>query len=355
MRAGTAIAVAGLAALAPAAAQAKSATKSVTMGTPLSAQSKFGKLSSDVNDFFPHGVKIHVGDKVKFLPTGFHTVNFPPPGQGPQPLVAPNGKILGVNDAAGVPFWFNGQDNLQFNPALFAQLYGKKVTFKPSQGLESGLPLAQHPQPFVVTFKKAGRYTYFCNLHPGMKGTVTVVKKSKKVPSAKADRKTVSRAIAADLKVAKQLSKIKPPPKQVSVGNSGAHGVEYFGMLPGTLTVSPGTTVSFHMSRLSFEDHTATFGPGNPETEPQSYLGQIAASFQGASLDQRGVYPSEPPGSTALYTSSLHGNGFWNTGVMDASSATPLPSSGTVTFTQPGKYSYYCVIHPFMHGVINVQ
>ena len=33
------------------------------------------------------------------------------------------------------------------------------------------------------------------------------------------------------------------------------------------------------MSAKTYEVHTATFGPGNPETEPTSYLGDLAAHF----------------------------------------------------------------------------
>ena len=85
------------------------------------------------------------------------------------------------------------------------------------------------------------------------------------------------------------------------------------------------------------------------------YLGQIAASFQGASLDQRGVYPSEPPSTTATLTPLLHGNGFWNSGLMDTSAATPLPGNNTVKFGAPGTYTYYCLVHPFMKGEVVVQ
>jgi plastocyanin len=352
-RAGLAIVATGLVVLTPAAAQAK--TKSVTMGLPLASQSTFQHAGSDVNDFFPHGVRIHAGDKVRFVPTGFHTVNFPAKGQDPDSLVAPAGKISGINDAAGQPFWFDGQDNLQFNPALGAGLFGKHVTLNAAKGLQSGAPFSNAPQPFTVKFKKAGKYTYFCNIHPGMKGTVTVVKKGKRIPTAAQDRKTVKAALKRDLKVANKLPKANIPAGTISVGNAGPHGVEYYGMLPATLTVPVGTTLNFHLGTVSVDVHTATFGLGNPETEPTSYLGQISASFQGTNLDQRGIYPSEAPGTTATLTSTLHGNGFWNSGVMDNSSASPLPSSNKVTFGAPGTYNYYCMIHPFMHGVINVQ
>ena len=51
----------------------------------------------------------------------------------------------------------------------------------------------------------------------------------------------------------------------------------------------------------------------------------------------------------------MHGNGFWNSGVLDADSATPLPESSSVKFDTPGTYKYYCLIHPFMVGTVTVQ
>jgi plastocyanin len=107
------------------------------------------------------------------------------------------------------------------------------------------------------------------------------------------------------------------------------------------------------MSKGSYEAHTATFGPGTPGAEPQSYLGQIAASFEGAPvLDPRGVYPSDVTPQTL--TPALHGNGFWNSGVLDKASGTPLPDSASVTFGAAGTYTYYCMIHPFMRGTVTV-
>ena len=74
-------------------------------------------------------------------------------------------------------------------------------------------------------------------------------------------------------------------------------------------------------------------------------------------IDPRGVYPSEPPGSAAAtLTPLLHGNGFWNSGVLDASSATPQPGeANSVTFGPPGKYDFYCLIHPFMKATVTAQ
>jgi plastocyanin len=208
-----------------------------------------------------------------------------------------------------------------------------------------------------VRFNKAGRFTYYCNIHPGMKGTVRVVGKHSPVPSARSDAARVKAQVAKALAAAKALpTTTKPPANTVSVGAEGKGGVSYFGMLPDKLTVPAGTTVKFAMANGSSDVHTATFGPGDPD-QKTSYLGAIAASFQGPPVfDARGAYPSEPPGSPPVaITPTLHGNGFWNAGVMDAVAASPLPASGSVTFSTPGTYPFVCLIHTNMKGTITVQ
>jgi plastocyanin len=333
------------------------------MGLPAQSINTFNqKYGSDVNDFFPHGITIRAGDKVKFAPTGFHSLDIPAKGAKPLSLIAQGPAISGVSDAAGTPFWFNGQPQFGFNPALLSSSFGKKFTYTGKKQILSGLPLGNALPPVTVKFSKPGRYTYYCNIHPGMKGVVRVKSRHAKVPSLKANKRAIAKQVKRDTKIAKALvkkSKAHPSASNnsVNVGFAGAHGVELYAMVPGNLTVRAGTALTFHMSRGSFEDHTATFGPGNPETEPASYLGQIAASFQGAQFfDPRAAYPSEAPGSpTPSLSPTFHGNGFWNSGVMDRSAATPLPVDGIVRFDTPGTYNYYCMIHPFMHGTITVK
>ena len=86
---------------------------------------------------------------------------------------------------------------LGFTPALGPPgLYGKKATYTGAKRVESGAPLSQKPKPFTVKFTKAGTFTYYCNIHSGMKGTVKVVSKSHSVPSAKADAKTLKTQVS---------------------------------------------------------------------------------------------------------------------------------------------------------------
>jgi plastocyanin len=354
MRGGACIGAAGLLLLCPVAAEAR--TKTVQIGLPKASQNTFNRAGTDVNDFFPHGVTIHVGDRVRFGATGeFHTVDIPRKGGKPLPLTATTGKtISGVNDAAGNPFWFNGQPQVGFNPALAKGVYGKKLIYT-GKRIESGLPLANNPKPFTVKFTKAGSYTYYCDVHPGMKGTVRVVRLGRRIPSANADRKALKAQLKRDFAIGKTLAKTTPPAGTVDVGAAGAHGVEFYGMFPNNLSVKVGTALTFRMGPGSTEIHTASFGPDDPEAQPPGYLGTIAASFQGSPVfDPRGIYPSEP-GTTAALTPTFHGNGFWNTGLMDTSARTAFPTSGKVTFAAPGTYNYYCLIHPFMHGIVTVQ
>ncbi len=338
----------------PAAAQA--ATKVVSMGAPRAAlkvlQQRYG---SEANDFFPHVTTIHVGDSVRFRLSGFHTVDLPKKGGDPLPFATTGPPQSGIVDAAGAPFWFNGQPQIQFNPALLPSKFGKIAGYSGSKRVTSGLPLAQgRIPPMTVNFTKQGTYDYYCNIHPGMEGTVKVLAASKTLPTRQKVAANLKKQINRDINTAKGLSSATPPAGTVYVGMGGANDVEYFGMVPGTITVPVGTTLKFAMPPKTTETHTATFGPGDPEKDPASYLGQVAAGFAKPVFDNISTYPSDVPGAPVALTPVLHGNGFWNSGAIDQN-ASPLPSSNTVTFGAPGTYTYYCMIHPFMKGTVVVQ
>jgi plastocyanin len=335
---------------------AVAAQKDVSLGPTPTAQKALQPTGSDVNDFFPHEVRIHVGDKVRFVANGFHTVDLPGRRSKKLPLFTPVAQaISGSVDAAGAPFWFNGQPQLGFNRQLLRSAFGKSRNYDGSKGVLSGLPLAQRPKPMTVKFNKAGTFRYFCDVHLGMTGIVRVVSSKASVPSAAADKRTVSRQVASTLATAKTLQSTPAPGNNtVDVGEQGKGNVSFFGFVPSTLSVPSGTRVTFRMN-ASTEVHTATTGPGNPESEPQSYLGQIAKSFEGPVLDPRGAYPSDPPGALAALTPVFHGNGFWNSGSLDKDPTTrTVPPANSVLFAAPGTYQVFCMIHPFMHATVTV-
>jgi plastocyanin len=326
------------------------------MGVPRASQRDFQQRLSDVNDFFPHTVTINVNDTVRFVPSGFHTVNLPARGRGKLPIFAPTGqKVAGSLDAAGAPFFFNGQDALGFNPPLLRSLFGQRRSYTGARAVNSGLPLAERPRPMTVRFARAGTFRYFCDVHLGMTGNVRVLRAGRRVPSAREDRARVRAQVASTLRTARALQRTTSAPANVvNVGLQGRGNVSFFDFVPKRLTVPVGTTVTFRNPARS-EVHTATSGPGNPEREPNSYLGQIVATLESPSPDARVFYPSDPPPGIASLTPTLHGNGFWNTGALDLDRSTPLPSSSAVRFAAPGVYQLWCLIHPFMNGTVTVQ
>ena len=327
-------------------------------GYAASSQKAFQKAFADVNDFFPHGTTIHVGDSIKFVPTGFHTVDIPAKGGKPLGLIAPAGTTSGVNDAAGAPFWFNGQPTLGFTPASARQGSSARRRRTPAPSASSPASRWRRSRSRSRSSSpRPARYTYYCTIHSGMKGTVKVVSKSHSVPSAKADAKTLKAQVDSALSTANALTKTKVAPGNVSIGAAGPRGVESFAMYPATQTVPPGTTIKFSMSAKSYEVHTATFGPGNPETEPTSYLGDLAKHFaEDPVFPSQAVYPSDPPpAGPAALTPTLHGNGFWNSGILDTARRRRCRRRTSVTFAAPGTYTFYCLVHPFMKGTVVVQ
>jgi plastocyanin len=334
---------------------AQAAQKDVSLGPARAASKALQSTGSDVNDFFPHQVTIHAGDTVRFVPNGFHTVDLPGSRKTKLPLFTPTGQPLaGVVDAAGAPFWFNGQKGLAFNPALVKSAFGQRRGYTGATAVLSGLPFANKPKPMTVRFTRAGTYRYFCDVHLGMTGIVRVVGANRSVPSAAADKRTLARQVATTLQTAKALPKsTTPPANTVDIGLQGKGNVSLFAFVPNTLTVARGTAVTFRMGARS-EVHTATIGPGDPEKQPASYLGQLEA-VPPPGIDPRAIFPSDPPGALAALTPTFHGNGFWNSGVVDLDPGTPtVPPRNTVLFAAPGAYQVFCMIHPFMHATVTV-
>jgi plastocyanin len=333
----------------PAAASAR--TKTVIEGAPSSIRHLVPKAflatySPDVNDFFLHKVTINQGDAISFVVNGFHNVDLPGASGKDLPLVTAGAIVTGAKDAAGTPFWFNRRvPALGLNHALLAS--GGGTTYDGSTRVYSGLPLGP-PRPFKVTFTKAGTYKYFCDVHPGMIGYVVVLAKGKPVPSAKQDAAALAKQLSADVAAAKKLAATKVAAGHVSLGVSNANGVELFAMFPATLRVKPGAIVTFSMSKASREVHSATFGP-------KSYLKTLADSFSTPNFLPAATYPSSGMFPVGLASTS-HGNGFANTGLVDADAATPtIPLSGKIKFLQAGTYHYICVVHAFMRGTVIVK
>jgi plastocyanin len=344
-----AIPVAVAALLIPAAA-AQGATKDTFAGTPPTGAIKgVPELVTD-NAFYPKRTVIHKGDRVAFKLLGFHTITIPAKGDKPPELFAlnPAAPVSGVKDAANVDFWFNGRPSIGINP-LAAGPAGGKV-YNGSKLVGSGLPGDGPPKPYKIRFTKKGTFAYYCALHPGMKGTIVVKAKKAKIATKKQDAKRIKAQAKAASKLAKKLvaGQGVPSGPTVKAGND-KQGIAAIAFFPGTKTVKVGEQVTFTIADKSTETHNVAFAP-------QAYAQELAQSFLGpAGIDPRTVYPSQPPGTPLVVDGTAHGNGFVNTGMLDSVKATPLPKSAVVSFSKPGTYDYYCIVHGAeMKGKITV-
>jgi plastocyanin len=331
------------------AAAAQAATKDVYAGTPPKGVLKGVPPVAFDNAFYPKRIAINKGDRIAFNIAGFHNVLFVPKRtEAPDLFVAnPAAPVAGAKDPAGADFWFNGQPSIAPNPQVIAPV-GPKVV-DGSQLVGSGLP--QGPaKPYKLRFPKTGTYTFLCSVHPGMKMTVTVKGARADVPSRKQDARRVQRQARKAAKLAKKLldGDGTPGGRVVRAGNDRGT-LATLAFFPERTTVKVGESVRFEMSRRTTEIHNVAFGPAD-------FVAGLAQTFLGPQgLDPVTVYASEPPGAALSHDGANHGNGYLNTGILDRDGASPMPGNATVTFTKPGTYTYYCVVHGAeMKGVIRV-
>ncbi|HYM57605.1 MAG TPA: hypothetical protein VES79_06540 [Solirubrobacteraceae bacterium] len=341
--------------LVPAGAQA--ATKNIVAGPPVSKPPKGVPQDADTNAFYRKNVTIHVGDKVRWAINGFHTVTFPAKGTKAPPFISPDPttKISGVNDAAGAPFWFNGQNRLILDPQGAFPVGGK--SYDGTKPASAGAPLSEgRPKPYTLKFTKAGSFGYVCTIHIGMKGTVKVVAKGRAIPSAAADKKAVKAQFAKTVAQAKRGDKFAGPSGNAVQAGNDTTAVAILRFFPQRKTVPVGTTVTLSMPPTTSEVHTFSFGPA-------AYLKQHSDGFIAPDQSKTPpvlvfnpviAFPSDPPPVLPPYIGTNHGNGFLSTGVLDRDAATPSPGSAQIRFDKAGTYDYICLIHTDMKGQIVV-
>jgi plastocyanin len=351
-------AVSGVFALAGAVAvigagNAQAATKTVFAGPAGTAHGVFGpNAAPEANAFSQKTVTIHVGDSVRWVINGFHTVTFRKAGGGDIPFLVtdPTAKYAGFNDALGAPFWFNGAKQLEASPLGGLPQGGK--TFDGSKVTGSGIPQGATIPPYVLKFTKTGTFNYECVIHPGMDAKVKVVGRATPIPSAKADAAAQAKLLASEAKTAKALLKYTPPANTVTGGHDKGQ-IALLKFFPSTLHVAVGTAVKFQVTSKT-EPHTFSFGPA-------AYLTKVAAGIVTPLPNAAGpptlqfsplvAFPSSMPPLPA-YDGTGHGNGFFSTGTLGGDPH--APTTTTVTFSKAGTYNFICLVHPFMHGSIVV-
>jgi plastocyanin len=339
-------------------ATAAAATKTTYAGPPVSKAPPGVPPYADATQFFPATTTVHVGDSVKWAFRGFHSIYFPKAGGKNAGLItADPTRKYNDTDPAGAPYWFNGQTQLIANPAAAFPLGGKTETGAKANG--SGVPQSQK-FTYKLKFTKAGSFTYFCTIHPNMKGTVRVLAKSKAVPSAKADKAANAKQLASTVAELKRNDKRAAAAGSVIEAGRDSNKTSLLNFFPASKTVPAGTTVDFRMSTHTNVIHTISFG-SDAVFAKKGYAEGLSAALlsplPGTGTNGPPVlgmpgpvfFPSDP--GALSFDGTQHG-GFLNAGLLGEK---PLPRDTKVTFPKAGTYNYMCLVHPEMKGTIVVQ
>lgn len=282
------------------------------------------------NAFFPQAIEIGVGDTVTWIFEGFHNVAFLGGGATP-PFAAPEGNKMYFNPVVVLPAGDKSYDGTGYH--------------------NSGVPGPDGQLSYTLTFTKPGRYSYICAIHSGMRGMVIVKDKARGTPAAALKRGraeqaatlAAGRAAFANLHVEHRGTTFVVP----LLGNSQQrYSVLRFTREP--LVVPKGSTVTWTM-RDTFEIHTVTFTSG--EKPPPFVVPEPQASGPPKLL-------LNPRALTPTTTTQYDGTGYVNSGmIFPPGTPAKLPSSFSLTFTTPGRYEYWCLIHADVgqRGTIIVQ
>lgn len=285
-----------------------------------------GPAGIEVLAFAPGVLQVHRGDTVTWSVNGFHDIHFE---EAPAPLVvAPE---------------VDGQPLPQINPAVAFQTIDSGAPYQGGEA-NSGLPLAPEDAIFsLVMDVDPGTYSYFCDVHPGMVGVITVVADDVAVPSpseaAVQGAMELGSTVAAASAAATQLESVPAQPGMVQVGNGDTGRATINQFFPFSSVVNVGDSVTFSIPASSVEPHTISWPPvRGQDVVPQEVEGGPPILLLGPT-----IAPMTESGASV--------------GVDDAFSSGLLEpgQSFMLTFSEPGVYPFVCNIHPGMSGVIVVE
>lgn len=310
-----------------------------------------------IDAFMPKNVTLNVGDTVVFTKKTVepHTVTINPPNPLPAPfLPAPDGRL------EGNPALFFSDPPSQIPPAAPGSPTLWEASVNGTQLVHSGF--LQGPSDVVkIAFLKAGTYQYVCEIHPTMKGTITVNASGKKYAKSAADyQKDAADQLSKQKSTGKTFRESIKIPAPASEGGNRNHTVyagagdatnsnDFYGFIGGeNLAVKVGDKVTWTLEKNDpGVPHTVTFlsGAAQPELvvpEPQPN-GPPKLVVNPLAL-------APAPAQPAPYA----GTGYVNSGLMLTGS--PGPQAFSLTFSKPGTYKYLCILHDpnGMNGTITV-
>lgn len=268
--------------------------------------------------FLPASVTVKQGATVRWTAPGPepHTITFLPKGQTPPTPDKPENAALREKTVSGA---YDGTQTL-----------GTTI-----------IPTGPDPVAFDVSFPKAGEFTYYCIIHPGMQGEVKVVADEANAESQedideRADdeqeqwlvKGRAAKEKLVDAPVKKTANGDGTTTWTIEMGANGDH-VAVLAFQPVNAAIKAGDKVTFVNN--STDPHTATFKgtkalPGNPESPEamNAAPGKSPQTLNATDLFNTGwLPPNAPPG------------------------AGPPEAVRSYTYVVPaaGEYSYLCLLH----------
>src|ERR1700737_4817843 len=235
----------------------------------------------EYTDFFTRSIKVHQGDTVDFLfAIPDHLIQVAANGAAPRPqvpLFPPDETTAVERNALG-----SGGPKVVLGPAVFLNFGGAPTcgqaaaalcVFDGSGPSDPGF-VGGSPDWFLQVNAPAGSYTYFCHLHPGMRGKLEVVANNVAVQSqGQIDRQSAAQFRRAQREavalydeanqVDAQQENSGPTAYTVNVGvTSRDRHIAIHDMLPSRLSLKPGDIVRYHWQTNVI--HTVEFAPVSP-------------------------------------------------------------------------------------------
>ncbi|MCC6613754.1 MAG: hypothetical protein IT320_09770 [Anaerolineae bacterium] len=286
-----------------------------------------GPGNTDLLMFAPNNLQVHRGDTVTWALAGFHNVHF---ASAPSELV-----VMEDVNGAQVP---------SFNPAIAFPTIESGASYSGGD-VNSGIP-NEVPLFSLVIDLEPGTYSYLCDIHPGMAGTLTVVDSATAIPSPTEVTLQaggeIGATVGAAMEAFSELTASMPMSTDgdtlnVQMGTPGAANVNAF--FPNVAVIKAGQSVSWAHPEGTFEVHTVAW----PSLMGQDIVPVERQGLPPALTVGPALAPSTPSGS------SVGADGTFNSGGIFAG------QTYTLTFTEPGVYPYVCSLHLGMQGVVVVE
>lgn len=295
----------------------------------------YSGANSELLAFAPGNLQVHRGDTVVWSVNGFHNVHF-------------------HEDMISLAIFpeVDGQPLPQIDPAVAFPNIENGGVFT-GQPANSGIPMGPEASPFfsLVIDAEPGVYTFQCDIHPGMMGTIEVVADDVEIPSPSEATMMASEEIGGHFGMAMAATEeqmmhgplmSEDGNVNVQVGSSGTGRVTVNLFSSPNVTISAGETVTWTNPEGSIEPHFVNSLPYDEEA-----LQEIIP------MPQEGGAPILMLGPGFLGTTqsgaTIAAGESFNSGFI-------LPGdSFMLTFSDPGVYDYWCHIHPGMRGSVVVQ